>query len=41
MKNKIIDLTHSFTAKMPVYPGDPEPSLTQIAHLDKEGFNDH
>lgn len=38
---KIIDLTHSFTEKMPVYPGDPEPSLKQVASLEKDGFNDH
>lgn len=38
---KIIDLTHSFTDKMPVYPGDPEPSLEKVAYLDKEGYNDH
>lgn len=38
---KIIDLTHSFTNEMPVYPGDPQPSLKQITTLDKEGYNDH
>lgn len=38
---KIIDLTHSFTDKMPVYPGDPEPSLNKVADLNKEGYNDH
>lgn len=38
---KIIDLTHTFTDNMPVYPGDPAQSLQQVAHLDKEGYNDH
>jgi kynurenine formamidase len=38
---KYIDLTHTFGEKMPVYPGDPEPSLTQIAEIAKEGFTDH
>lgn len=38
---KILDLTHSFTDKMPVYPGDPQPSLKQVAYLDKDGYNDH
>ncbi len=26
---------------MPVYPGDPQPSLEKIANLNKEGYNDH
>lgn len=38
---RFIDLTHTFDAKMPVYPGDPESSLTQIASIEKEGFSDH
>jgi kynurenine formamidase len=38
---KLIDLTHTFTSSMPVYPGDPQPSLTQVATLEKEGYNDH
>jgi len=38
---QFIDLTHTFGEKMPVYPGDPEPSLTQIAEMSKEGFTDH
>lgn len=36
-----IDLTHCFTAKMPVYPGDPEPVLRQSSHLGHDGFNDY
>lgn len=38
---KIIDLTHTFTNQMPVYPGDPIPSLKQVANIDSDGFNDH
>lgn len=38
---RYIDLTQAFTDKMPVYPGDPEPSLEQVAHLSKDGFNDY
>lgn len=38
---RIIDLTHSFTDSMPVFPGDPPATLTQVASLDKEGYNDH
>lgn len=36
-----IDLTHCFTAKMPVYPGDPVPTLKQCAQLKEHGFNDY
>lgn len=38
---KYIDLTHTFVAGMPVYPGDPIPELTQIADLHKEGYTDY
>lgn len=38
---KIIDLTHTFTNDMPVYPGDPKPSLEQAAFIEKDTFNDH
>jgi kynurenine formamidase len=38
---KIIDLTHTFTDNMPVYPGDPESSLKQTAHIEKDTYNDH
>lgn len=38
---KIIDLTHTFTADMPVFPGDPKATLEQVAHLEKDTFNDH
>ena len=38
---KYIDLTHTFGAEMPVYPGDPIPELVQIADLHKEGYTDY
>ena len=37
---KYIDLTHTFTHTMPVFPGDPTPELTQISFLEKDGYND-
>lgn len=36
-----IDLTHTFTGHMPVFPGDPEPELVKIADIGKDGFVDH
>lgn len=38
---KLIDLTHSFTNTMPVFPGDPPAQLTQVASIEKNGYNDH
>jgi kynurenine formamidase len=38
---KIIDLTHTFTDDMPVYPGDPKATLEQVAFIEKDTFNDH
>ena len=38
---KIIDLTHTFTFNMPVFPGDPKPTLEQVAHIEKDSYNDH
>ena len=38
---KIIDLTHTFTNDMPVYPGDPKATLEQVAFIEKDTFNDH
>ncbi len=38
---KIIDLTHTFDSDMPVYPGDPKSTLEQVAHIEKDTFNDH
>ncbi len=35
---KLIDLTHTFTASMPVYPGDTEPELKEVATVAKDGF---
>lgn len=35
-----IDLTHTFTTNMPVYPGDPEPKLVDVASVKKEGWAD-
>ncbi|MEK7542555.1 MAG: cyclase family protein [Patescibacteria group bacterium] len=38
---RIIDLTHTFTPDMPMYPGDPKATLEQVAFLEKDSFNDH
>jgi kynurenine formamidase len=38
---KIVDLTHTFSEDMPVYPGDPIPELLQIASIAKEGYTDY
>ncbi|HBW74241.1 MAG: Cyclase family protein [Candidatus Magasanikbacteria bacterium GW2011_GWA2_45_39] len=38
---RFIDLTHTFTAKMPIYPGDAVPQLQQIAHIEKDKLADH
>lgn len=38
---KYIDLTQTFTADMPVFPGDPKASVTQTVFLEKDGNNDH
>jgi kynurenine formamidase len=38
---EMLDLTHTFVDRMPVYPGDPQPSLVQIASVAHEGFTDH
>ena len=35
-----IDLTHQFTAEMPVWPGDPVPVFTSIASIANDGFAD-
>lgn len=37
----IIDLTHTVTDSMPVYPGDPKATLRQVAAIGKEGYADH
>ena len=38
---KFIDLTHTFTNDMPVYPGDPKSTLEQVAFIEKDTYNDH
>jgi kynurenine formamidase len=38
---RLIDLTHTFTANMPVYPGDPVPELKQTAFIPTHGYNDY
>ena len=34
-----IDLTHTFHPTMPTYPGDPEAELSQVAVIEKNGYN--
>lgn len=36
-----IDLTHPFTHSMPVFPGDPPASLTDILNVARDGCADH
>ncbi|MBK8654610.1 MAG: cyclase family protein [Haliscomenobacter sp.] len=36
---KFIDLTHSFSRKMPVFPGDAYPEWRQAATIEKNGYN--
>lgn len=38
---KIVDLTHTFTDDMPIFPGDPKSTLEQVAFIEKDTFNDH
>jgi kynurenine formamidase len=38
---KYIDLSHTFTDNMPVFPGDPKTSLKQITSIEKNGYTDH
>ena len=37
---KYIDLTQTFTADMPVFPGDTKPTLEQTSHLGGDNLND-
>ena len=37
---RIIDLTHSITEDMPVYPGTAQPSLKQANSLQKDGYQE-
>jgi len=41
MMRKLIDLSHDFTDAMPVYPGDPDVTLTPCATIGRDGFSDH
>ena len=36
---KIVDLSWEFTADTPIYPGDPEPSVSVATTLENEGYN--
>ena len=36
---KFIDLTHTFTSDMPVFPGDKAAVLEQVAHIKEDGYN--
>lgn len=36
-----IDLTHLFSASMPVFPGDPDATLTEISRVSSSGCADH
>lgn len=38
---RYVDLTHTVTAGMPVYPGDPPVRLEAIADVAADGFADH
>lgn len=38
---RLIDLTHTFTDDMPVYPGDPCSRLYQCCTIENEGVSDH
>ncbi|NCC22015.1 MAG: cyclase family protein [Alphaproteobacteria bacterium] len=39
--SRLIDLTHTFTPDMPVYPGDPSARLSRCADIESDGFTDH
>jgi kynurenine formamidase len=38
IKMKTIDLTHTISNEMPVYPGDDFPVITPLASIDEDGF---
>lgn len=38
---EIVDLTHTFTDNMPVFPGDPPATLKQVTNIDEHGYTDH
>ncbi len=37
----LLDLTHLFTASMPVFPGDEPPVLKQSSQCEQTGYNDY
>lgn len=37
---KLIDLSHTFTQNMPVYPGDASPEMLQVATIHEHGYTD-
>jgi kynurenine formamidase len=37
---RLIDLSHTFEQKMPVYPGDPSPEMIQVATISEQGYTD-
>ena len=36
----LIDLTHTITPEMPMYPGSPAPALVPAAALDRDGYRE-
>jgi kynurenine formamidase len=38
---ELIDLTHTYRGSMPVYPGDSESRLFQVASVESDGYMDH
>jgi kynurenine formamidase len=36
---RVVDLSHSINAQTQVYPGDPQPRLSQHSTIEKDGFN--
>lgn len=41
MTARIFDLSHTFTNDMPVYPGDPVPSLEASALIETDGYTEY
>src|SRR3989344_4992386 len=37
----IVDLSIPIDNRTPVYPGDPKQEINQIAHIEKEGWNEN
>jgi hypothetical protein len=35
---KMVDLAHVIDPNIPIWPGDPKPTLDTIASIDKEGY---